>query len=89
MSKSVRLYFGGCKGIKHPRDANGRLIKVGDKLSWDFHERLANGDSVEEWMRDAIFVVEEHRSGNGLCARGIHKGLYLHDFRFRHCEVVD
>jgi hypothetical protein len=79
------MYFKGCSEIKKPADANGKEIKVGDELTWDFHDDL---DEIKDWMRKPIFKVELHPSGKGLCAKGIHKDLYLHDFRFKYCEIV-
>lgn len=87
-TNSPKMYFAGCSGIAAPVDAHNNLIKVGDKLSWNFHEDYYKPEDVDDWMRKAIFIVEEHPSGDGLCAKGIHKELYLHDFKFKYCEIV-
>ena len=39
-------------------------------------------------MLTPIFIVKEHSLGDGLCAVGINKDLYLHDFRFKCCEIL-
>lgn len=78
----------GCKGIEKPVDANGEYIKEGDLLTWDFHDEYYKKSGIEDWMRKPIFKVEKHKSGKGLCAKGINKDLYLHDFRFVFCEIV-
>lgn len=84
----ITMYLGGGKGIEKPLDANGNEIKVGDKLTWDFHDECHEENHIKDWMRKPIFVVEEHPSGKCLCGRGIEKKLYLHDFRFRYCEII-
>lgn len=84
----MKIYLGGGAGIKNPKDALGNPINIGDKLSWDFHAPHYKEKGVKDWMRKAIFVVEQHQSGKCLCAKGIHKPLYLHDFRFEYCEIV-
>ena len=80
----MKVYLNGCSGIKVPRDIDGTIINAGDQLTFDY----GDSDEVKDWMLEAIFKVEAHESG-GLCARGIHKELYLHDFRFKHCKVVN
>jgi hypothetical protein len=81
----MKVYFRGCSGIEKPVDFNGKEIKPGDHLTWDFHDDI----EVSDWMIKPIFVVEKHVSGKGLCARGIHEKLYLHDFRFKYCETIE
>lgn len=85
---SLEIYINGCSGIISPVDMHGNQIKAGDKLSWDFGDPYYQKNGVEEWMKKAIFVVVPHESGSGLCAVGIEKKLYLHDFRFKYCELV-
>lgn len=85
----ITMYLGGGAGIIKPTDANGVEIKVGDKLTCDFHDDYYKECEVEDWMREAVFIVEDHPSGKCLCGRGIHKELYLHDFRFKYCEIVN
>jgi len=82
----VKAYIRGGQWIKNPVDALGNEIKAGDTLTWDFHDNF-KPDEVKEWMRRKIFIVQEHSSGKGLCAKGIDKDLYLHDFRFKYCEI--
>lgn len=84
----MKAHFMGCSGIENPVDANGKEIKAGDKLTWDFHDDYYKETRIEDWMKKPIFLVEQHKSGNGLCATGIEKELYLHDFRFKYCEVI-
>lgn len=86
--ETISVYLGGGKGIKEPTDVNGKVVKAGDKLTWDFHDGFYKEDDIEDWMLKPIFIVEEHPSAGCLCGRGIHKELYLHDFRFKFCEVV-
>ena len=87
--ESIRIYIGGCSGIKNPVDANGKQITVGSKLTWNFHDDYYKGKPVADWMKKPIFIVKEHDSGEGLCAVGIDKDLYLHDFKFEYCEAVE
>lgn len=84
----VKAYFNGCKGIKNPLDIHGNEIKVGDHLTWDFGDEDQAKAPIPDWMRKPIFEVKEHKSGKGLCAFGIHESLYLHDFRFKYCEII-
>jgi len=84
----MKAYIYGCEGIKNPVDANGKEIHEGDRLTWDFHDDFYKTNGVKEWMKQPIFVVKKDRSGLGLCAVGINKNLYLHDFRFKYCEVI-
>lgn len=84
----ITMYLGGGKGIEKPLDANGNEIKVGDKLTWDFHDDYYKEAGVKDWMKKPIFVVEEHPTGTCLCGRGIEKELYLHDYRFKYCEII-
>jgi hypothetical protein len=81
----MKMYLGGCSGIKKPVDLNGVEVNIGDRLSYDY------GDSqeIKDWMKEPIFIVEEHKSGKGLCARGINQKLFLHDFRFKYCEILN
>lgn len=81
----MKIYLGGCKGIKNPTDLNGDVISVGDRLSWDYASRDKEPDN---WMLKPIFIVKNHKSGKGLFAEGINKELYLHDFRFEFCEII-
>ena len=83
----AKMYLGGCSGIEKPVDMNGIEIKVGDKLSWDYGDDDTNGNKPDEWMVRPIFIVKNHTSGKGLFAQGIHKELYLHDFRFKYCQI--
>jgi len=83
----IKAYFNGCKGIQNPLDKNGKVIKVGDKLSWDYGDERKKSD-IKDWMLKPIFKVENHKSGKGLCAKGIDENLYLHDFRFKYCEII-
>ena len=87
--KKIGVYFRSGKGIEDPVDATGRVIKVGDKLTWDFHDPYYQETGVDDWMKEPIYVVKEHENGYCLCGIGIEKELYLHDFRFKYCEVVD
>lgn len=43
---------------------------------------------VDDWMRNPVYIVRQHKSGKGLYAEGLEKDIYLHDFRFKFCEVV-
>lgn len=79
----ITAYLGGCSGVEKPVDINGDAINEGDKLTWDY----GDSDEVKDWMLKPIFVVEAHKSG-GLCARGIERDLYLHDFRFKHTRKI-
>ena len=83
----MKIRLKGCSGIQNPVDMHGQAINVGDRLSWDYGD-YHQGADVESWMKEPMFVVEPHPSGRGLCAVGIEKPLYLHDFRFKHCELV-
>lgn len=67
---------------------HGTPIKAGDRLSWDFGDPYYQEKDVKDWMKQPVFVVVAHESGNGLCAVGIDKKLYLHDFRFKYCERI-
>ena len=80
---ATTAYLFGCKGIDQPLDINGLEIKVGDKLTWDY----GDCNDVKLWMLEPVFIVEPHKSG-GLCAKGINKPLYLHDFRFKHTRKI-
>jgi len=84
----MKIYLGGCSGIDKPVDANGKEITEGCNLTWDFHDEYHQEKGVDDWMKKPIFVVKKHLSGKGLCAVGIDKNLYLHDFRFKYCEVI-
>ncbi|MGF1905303.1 hypothetical protein [Aliivibrio salmonicida] len=84
----IKLYLGGGEGIDKPVDALGNEISIGDKLSWDFHDDFYQKKGVDDWMRKAIYIVEAHPNGKCLCGRGIAQELYLHDFRFKCCEIV-
>ena len=81
----MSFYFAGCTGIKNPKDWSGVEIKEGDKLSFDYHDMESVGDNLKK----ALFLVEKHPSGDGLCAKGIHRDSYLHDFRFEYCDIVN
>ncbi len=81
----LKMYFMGCSGIKNPVDMEGKSISVGDRLSWDYSDL---GEDPVPWMLKPIFIVAEHKSGKGLCAIGIDKDLYLHDFRFQYCRII-
>ena len=86
----MEVFLGGCSGIKDPIDANGKKIKEGDQLTWDFHDNFYQKKGVEDWMKRPVFIVEKHESGKGLCAFGItNRNLYLHDFRFEFCELAN
>ena len=80
----MQVYFSGCSGIEKPIDINGTPIKKGDQLTWDY----GDSEEINDWMLEPIFIVESHESG-GLCAKGIHKDLYLHDFRFEYCKIIN
>ena len=84
----MEFYIGGCSGIKNPVDAKGKQITEGCKLTWDFHDSHYQKGGVKDWMREPVFEVKRHKSGEGLCAVGINKDFYLHDFRFKYCEVI-
>ncbi len=83
----MRIHLKGCAQLDSPVDMHGNPIKAGDKLSWDWGD--CPPEEVKDWMKEAVFLVENHASGQGLCAVGIHKHLYLHDFRFKYCERQD
>jgi hypothetical protein len=80
---SVTVYLNGCSGISDPTDIDGVVIEEGDKLTWDY----GDSDEIKPWMREPVFIVERHKSG-GLCAKGIDKPLYLHDFRFKYTRKI-
>lgn len=82
----MRVHLAGCSGIQAPVDMHGVPINVGDRLSWDFGDYPAA--EVKAWMAEPVFVVEQLASGRGLCAVGIEKQLYLHDFRFKYCKRI-
>lgn len=84
----VKVYFRGGEGLKNPIDANGNVIKVGDKLSWDFHDDFYQKSGVKDWMRTTRYVVELKSNGT-LFGRGIDADTYLHDFQFKYCEIVE
>lgn len=85
----TKVHLFGCQGIQNPVDMHGEAIEVGDKLSWDFGDTFyKDNDRVEDWMKKPIFEVHAHKSGKGLCAKGIEKDFYLHDFRFKYCEKI-
>lgn len=83
--RGKKVYLGGCSGIKTPVDGNGHKIKDGDLLTWDF---LDSDDTPRSWMTEPVYRVQRHKSG-GFCAVGIHKSLYLHDFRFKFTKKCD
>jgi hypothetical protein len=87
--KKVTCYFKGGRGLEHPVDFNGREIKVGDMLSYDFHEQREIERPVLDWMRKPIFVVAYNVDKQLFFAQGINEKLYLHDFRFQYCEIVN
>lgn len=74
--------------MQAPVDLHGNPVKIGDKLSWDFGDPFYQEHGVQAWMKEPVFVVEQHANGKGLCAVGINKHLYLHDFRFKFCERI-
>lgn len=80
----TKTYFCGCSGIVTPVDMNGCQIVEGDQLTWDYGDL----SEAQEWMRKPIFTVERHEGG-GLCARGIDKPLFLHDFRFKYTQRIN
>jgi hypothetical protein len=84
----MKLYLNGCSCIEAPLDMHGNQIKSGDLLSWDFGDLSKSNMEIEDWMKKPVFKVMCHKSGNGLCAQGINKPLYLHDFRFKYCELI-
>lgn len=81
---AAKPYFMGCSGITEPVDIEGNIIREGDILTYDY------GDSVNQkpWMFSPTYVVVKHKSGKGLCAIGVSKDLYLHDFRFKNCKKI-
>lgn len=83
----LKVYLNGCSGIEKPVDMHGNEISIGDKLSWDYGCPYYK-DKIVPWMKEPIFIVKAHRNGKGLCAEGINKELYLHDFRFKYCERI-
>ena len=83
----AKVYLNGCAGIDPLVDMNGEPISIGDQLSWDYGDPYYQKKGVDDWMLGPIFNVVEHKSGRGLCAKGINKDLYLHDFRFEFCKV--
>lgn len=85
---AVKAYFRGGKGIENPVDFHGTEIQVGDKLSWDFHDDYYEKNGVEDWMKKDIFIVQKNEEKGFFFATGIYKELYLHDFRFKHCEII-
>jgi len=87
----MKVYFKGCSLIEKPVDFHGKEIKVGDKLTWDFHcqhYEKEGGFYFKEWMKTPIFLVKEHTSG-GFFGEGMFNELYLHDFRFALCEIIN
>tara|TARA_R110000850_G_scaffold225263_1_gene350598 strand:+ start:209 stop:454 length:246 start_codon:yes stop_codon:yes gene_type:complete len=80
----MKAYFKGCSGIKNPVDFKGHEIKVGDQLSYDYRDCA----DIKAWMKKPAYKVQEHKSG-GLFATGMNNELYLHDFRFEYCEIIN
>ena len=87
MTEKVIAYLGGSSGIETPLDFIGNEIKVGDNLSWDMHDKFTTENGgIKDWMNKPIFNVKKMESG--FFAEGINEDLYLHDFRFKYCEIM-
>ena len=84
----MKLYLNGTSGIEKPCDFDGNEIKVGDILTYDYLSPNFADRDMSHYENKPVFVVKAHKTGNGLCAKGIDQELYLHDFRFKYCKKL-
>lgn len=89
-NKNVKVYFKGCTGIKNPVDVDGKLIKEGDILTYNWwYEQEMIGKETEKKHLEPYAVVKKHSSGKGLFGEGLKpigitgRLAYLHDYRFK------
>jgi len=90
----MKMYFKGTSGIENPTDFNGKVIKEGDILTGDWFD-----NSDHSWMKktEQEMQIRFHQPtykvksipGKGLYADGIDRDLYLHDFRFKYCKILN
>ena len=84
----MKVYIGGCSGIKKTVDVDGRPIKEGDVLtfSWWWEGSKNNPNEATREQMKPCLIVKKHHSGKGLYAEGINEKLYNHDFTFRYTK---
>jgi len=85
---AVKMYLNGTSGIVKPCDFDGNEIKVGDILTYDYLSPYFDDQDTTHYINKPVYIVQEHKSGKGLCAVGISQKLYLHDFRFKYCKII-
>lgn len=86
---NIKMLFRSEVSNKTLVDAMGVEIKIGDKLTWGFHDEFYEKEGVEDWMKEPIFIVEHiSESRKGLCGRGISKPLFLNAAKFQYCEII-
>lgn len=98
----MKFYFKGGSEIKEPVDYDGNLISVGDIITTDYldpffssdvfigHSKFdVAGDFIAKYEGKGCYEVKLTDDGKSLYGCGIGSDLYLHDFRFKYCRVIN
>lgn len=96
--KKVIMYFKGDSGIKDPVDMDGKPIKEGDLLTRDYGDNEKYKiETREHYPTEPFYIVKINTKG-GYFAESIkpyevflgdEKYFFLHDFRFKHCKIIN
>lgn len=89
----IKMYFKGSSGIEKPVDVDGKEIREGDILTFEWFGTESTVLSKmpekerEEYMHRPVIKVKRHPN-EGLFGESIDPDnyLYMHDFRFKYTK---
>lgn len=97
-NKKITMYFKGDSGIKEPVDMDGKIIKEGDLLTRDYGDNEKYKIKTQDHYPTEAFYLVKINANGGYFAESIkpyevflgdEKYFFLHDFRFKHCKIIN
>jgi len=97
-NKKITMYFKGDSGIKETVDMDGKIIKEGNLLTRDYGDNEKYEIKTQDHYPTEPFYIVKINTKGGYFAESIKpcggilgddKYHFLHDFRFKHCKIID